>query len=123
MANRLARNISGTVDCLNLEGAAVGEAGLARRQIACADCGIGEPQELDICECIGAVAARNPVAYNNIRPGKADDVIADIAGICRGIYSISAIDEVVATASLEVLSGEYLVVASRQRVTEGGAAY
>src|SRR5882724_4261999 len=98
MANRLTCNISGTIGCQNLEGTAGGEGGWVHRQIAGADRAVGKPQEFDICECVCAVTAGNPVADNDIRSGKADDVIADTAGIYRRIYSISAVDDVAANA-------------------------
>src|SRR6266851_2971945 len=99
MVNRFACNVSGAVGCLNLERAAGGKAGLVRRKTAGADRGISKPQEFYICESIGAVTARNPVAYSNVVPDKDNVVVADIAGVYCGIDSSSAVDKVVANAA------------------------
>src|SRR5947207_8163784 len=99
MANRSACDISDTVSCLDLKGAAGGEHGLLRCQIADADRAGRKCQEFDICECVGAVTARNPVAYDNVLSDNADGIVTDVAGELRCICSISAVDEVVADAT------------------------
>jgi hypothetical protein len=103
MANGLARDVSGAVGGLDLQQIAVGKAGSVGKT-AGADRGVGELQEFYIREVIAAVAARNPVADNNRIADKTDVVVADIAGIDRGIDANATVDDVIADTA-----GDYII--------------